>query len=99
MASFLSRIRSLRRPFTPHPVLHLLWILLFLWVEQVSYIHAIAKCSWPLDTPQQRRPAIIADPQIIDENTYPRRGLAMSFTKLFTDRYMRRNYRWLNALR
>lgn len=28
----------------------------------------------------------------MDENTYPRRGVAMWLTKVFTDRYMRRNW-------
>jgi ethanolamine phosphate phosphodiesterase len=32
---------------------------------------------------------------LIDENTYPRRGLSMWLTKVFTNRYMRRNFKLL----
>lgn len=38
---------------------------------------------------------IIGDPQIVDENTYSRRGIGMWLTKIFTDRYMRRNWKHL----
>lgn len=97
MRSFLGRLPSLRRVLTPLNLLRLLWVLVFFYFEQYIYHRAITTCSWPSDVPQECRLALLADPQIIDENTYPRRGIAMWLTKLFTDRYMRRNWRKLTG--
>jgi len=84
---------SPRRLFTILNLLRLLWILLFFYFEHYIYDNAIRTCTWPLSVPPSNRLAVIADPQIVDENTYPRRGIAMWLTQFFTDRYMRRNYR------
>jgi ethanolamine phosphate phosphodiesterase len=97
MRSFLGRLPSLRRVLTPFNLLRLLWLLLFFYFEVYIYHRAITTCSWPLDVSKECRLALIADPQIIDENTYPRRGIAMWLTKVFTDRYMRWNWRQLSA--
>lgn len=84
-----------RRLLTSLNLLRLIWVLLFYRFEHFIYRHAIEKCSWPVDGPREHRLALIADPQIVDENTYTRRGIAMWLTKVFTDRYMRRNWRLL----
>src|SRR5271156_2613010 len=86
---------SPRRLLTSFNLLRLLWFLLFFTIEHFLPRHAIRNCSWPLDRPRECQVAIIADPQIVDENTYPRRGIAMWLTKVFTDRYMRRNWAYL----
>src|SRR5271168_2526671 len=86
---------SPRRLFTILNLLRLLWILLFFYFEHYIYNNAIRTCTWPLSVPPENRLAVIADPQIVDENTYPRRGLAMWLTQSVTDRYMRRNYKLL----
>jgi|SRR5271170_4882484 len=86
---------SPRRLLTSLNLIRLLWLLLFFTIEHFLPRHAIRNCSWPLDRPRECQVAIIADPQIVDENTYPRRGIAMWLTKVFTDRYMRRNWRYL----
>jgi len=86
---------SPRRVLTSLNLLRLLWLLLFFTIEHFLPRHAISNCSWPLDRPRECQIAIIADPQIVDENTYPRRGVAMWLTKIFTDRYMRRNWEYL----
>ena len=41
---------------------------------------------------------LVADPQLIDNYSYKRRGLALSLTKYYTDTYMKRNYRLLQDL-
>jgi ethanolamine phosphate phosphodiesterase len=84
-----------RRLLTPLNALRFLWILLLFYIEHYLPRRAIQSCSWPLDVPRECRLAIVADPQIVDENTYPRTGLAMWLTKVFTDRYMRRNWGYL----
>lgn len=95
MRSIQWKLPSPRRLLNSINLLRLTWILLFFYVEQHIYKRAIKSCSWPFEAPKECRLAVIADPQIIDENTYPRRGLAMWLTKVFTDRYMRRNYKLL----
>lgn len=47
---------------------------------------------------ETKRVALIGDPQLVDENTYARRGLAMKLTQFYTDFYMRRNYRHLRRI-
>lgn len=42
--------------------------------------------------------ALIADPQIIDPHTYPRRGLSLAATIYYTDQYMRRSYSTLQEV-
>jgi hypothetical protein len=86
---------SPRRLLTSLNLLRVIWIFVFYCLEHHNPQHAIKTCSWPLDGPRECRLAVIADPQIVDENTYSRRGIAMWLTKTFTDRYMRRNYRYL----
>ena len=95
MLSLRWKFPSPRRLLTSLNLLCLLWLLLLLYLEHFIYLRAIENCSWQLDAPKECRLAIVADPQIVDENTYPRRGLAMWLTKVFTDRYMRRNWRML----
>jgi ethanolamine phosphate phosphodiesterase len=97
MRSIQWKLPSPRRLLTSLNLLRLTWILLFFYTEQHVYKRAIETCSWPFETSRECRIAVIADPQIIDENTYPRRGLSMWLTKIFTDRYMRRNYKLLMA--
>lgn len=89
------KLPSPRRIFTSINALRLLWILVLFCIEHYLPRRATSQCSWPLDGPRECRLAVIADPQIVDENTYPRRGIAMWLTKVFTDRYMRRNWRYV----
>ena len=97
MLSLQWKIPSPRRLFTSTNLLRLLWLVLLFYVEHFVYLRAIRNCSWQPDAPKECRLAIVADPQIVDENTYPRRGLGMWLTKVFTDRYMRRNWKMLMA--
>jgi ethanolamine phosphate phosphodiesterase len=91
------KLPSPRRLLSPINLLRLLWLLLLFYLEHWTYLRTIRACSWQPSTPQECRLAIIADPQIVDENTYPRRGLGMWLTKIFTDRYMRRNWKMVMA--
>jgi hypothetical protein len=86
---------SPRRLLTSLNLLRIIWIFLFFTLEHKIYHDAIKSCPWPFAGPQECRMAIIGDPQIVDENTYSRRGIGMWLTKIFTDRYMRRNWKHL----
>src|SRR5271154_6660536 len=88
---------SPRRLLTSINILRFVWILLFFILEHQSYKHAVNSCSWAPSTETQCRLVLIADPQIVDENTYSRRGITMWLTKVFTDRYMRRNWKFILA--
>ncbi|BFZ62383.1 hypothetical protein YB2330_003477 [Saitoella coloradoensis] len=77
------------------------WVFAFWYGESLIYKNAIRSCQWSTwerQVPHPHHIAIIADPQIIDENTYTRRGLLLSLSKFFTDLYMHRNYLYLHAL-
>ena len=91
------KLPSPRRLMTSLTLLRIIWIFLFFTLEHKVYQHAIKSCSWAFDSPRECRLVIIADPQIVDENTYSRRGIALWLTEIFTDRYMRRNWKYLMA--
>lgn len=77
--------------------LRLLWLVSFVLLEHGVFLLATNACSWPLNVRRECQIALIADPQLVDENTYARRGVGMWLTKVMTDRYMRRNYRYLRG--
>src|ERR1700745_2993143 len=89
---------SPRRIFTSLNALRIIWIILLLYIEHNLPRSAIRNCSWPVDVSKECRLAVVADPQIVDENTYSRRGIGMWLTKVFTDRYMRRNWGYLMGI-
>jgi len=41
---------------------------------------------------------LIADPQLVDENTYERRGLLLRMSQFYTDLYMKRNWRFIHHI-
>ena len=86
---------SPRRLLTSLNLLRIIWIFLFFTLEHKIYERAIKSCSWPFDGPRECRLAIVTDPHLVDENTSSRRGIALWLTKVFTDRYMRRNWKYL----
>ncbi|ORY85553.1 Metallo-dependent phosphatase-like protein, partial [Protomyces lactucae-debilis] len=78
----------------------LLWILAICYQESYIWKSHIADCAWSRWTTHKEadhRLVLIGDPQLVDENTYARRGLALAATQFFTDLYMKRNYRLLHA--
>lgn len=73
------------------------WLLLLFWGERRVFFTAIEACDWdhweiwPAHA-KPHRVALIADPQLIDPHTYPRRGPALAATMFYTDLYMSRSY-------
>ncbi|KAI1618267.1 hypothetical protein EDD37DRAFT_260259 [Exophiala viscosa] len=81
--------------------LTLLWTLVLLWGERVAFQRTVTNClwqeweSWPAHA-QPHHVLLIADPQLVDPHTYPDRPWPLStLTVAYTDRYLRRSYRYL----
>lgn len=84
-------------------LLTLLWVLVLHWGERSTFRQHINEChwdrweSWPADA-KPHRMVMVADPQIVDPHTYPGRPWPLSsLTEQYTDAYMARNYRLINA--
>lgn len=68
----------------------LLWFLAFLYFERLVPVFSAARCLWPENT---HKVLLVADPQLIDNHTYPGRLRAgMALSKHTVDLYLRRNY-------
>lgn len=77
-------------------LLSLLSIFIVIYAEWVYPAKAFGQCKWPLDA-NAKHIAIIADPQIIDDYSYPgRNGFLKLVTRVVTDRYVARNFRLLH---
>ncbi|ANB15473.1 putative lipid phosphatase CDC1 [Sugiyamaella lignohabitans] len=88
---------NLTKPTYLHALL-LSWVLL-LWYGERHYPYSAikSKCHWHAHTSGSHpsRVALIADPQLIDDNTYPTRPKTLlAITKYIVDSYLRRN--WVN---
>ncbi|KAI5799050.1 Metallo-dependent phosphatase-like protein [Geopyxis carbonaria] len=101
----LRRLPKLRRRRSYRALTTLLlplWALLLLYGERRAYTTALSACAW--DTweawpagASPHRIALIADPQLVDPHTYPRRGPALWATMFYTDAYQRRSFQTLHA--
>uniref|UniRef100_A0A0W0FH69 UTP--glucose-1-phosphate uridylyltransferase n=1 Tax=Moniliophthora roreri TaxID=221103 RepID=A0A0W0FH69_MONRR len=82
--------------------LRLLWVLVIVWYELVVFHKASSACSWPdASFPKKSRPThvlLVADPQIIDQRSYPDRNFILNWlTRFIVDLNLRKN--WRAALR
>jgi len=41
---------------------------------------------------------LTADPQLVDENTYERRGILLKLSQFYTDLYMKRNWLFIHKI-
>lgn len=75
----------------------LVWLVTFLFHEVLLPRRTLARCAWPASTsPEAYRMALVADPQLIDNHTYPGRPEPLlAISKHTADRYMRRNFKAL----
>ncbi|KAK5109804.1 hypothetical protein LTR62_006537 [Meristemomyces frigidus] len=101
--------RLLRRyPFLTHitivtTVITLVWIYGVYYGERTLFARHIDACHWdkwerwpPGATPHHL--VLVADPQLVDPHTYPGRPWPLSTaTERYTDLYMGRNFRLINA--
>lgn len=94
---------SLKRKINYVHIFIFLWVALVWFGERTYPYSVIQRCSWKqLDTWQDgvspTRVALIADPQLIDKHTYPGRPAVLeALTEFVTDRYLRRNWVYINS--
>ncbi|KAK5467625.1 hypothetical protein LTS15_000598 [Exophiala xenobiotica] len=79
----------------------LIWALVLVWGERFVFDTSVKQClwqeweSWPAHA-HPHHVLLIADPQLVDPHTYPDRPWPLStLTVAYTDRYLRRSYRYL----
>lgn len=74
-----------------------------LWHGEVNvFKQAVSRCSWSLwekwdEGAKPYRMALIGDPQLVDKHTYNRSFILTAFTNFYTDKYMKRNWKYLNS--
>ena len=97
------RFPALRRFSIVTTLLTLLWIYAVYWGERITFARHINDCAWdkwehwPAEAAPHRL-VFIADPQLVDPHTYPGRPWPLSsLTEMYTDLYMSRNFRLINA--
>ncbi|KAL7268138.1 hypothetical protein RUND412_009250 [Rhizina undulata] len=79
-----------------------LWIMLVYWGERKIFEDAMEACQWENwerwpSHAEPHRLTLIADPQLVDAHTYPRRGLSLWATMFYADKFMARNYDLLQS--
>lgn len=98
-----SRYALLRRLSITTTLLTLLWLYVLYWGERSLFANSIEACKWKHweQWPAEAAPhhmVFIADPQLVDPHTYPGRPWPLSsLTESYTDMYMARNFRLINA--
>ncbi|KAK3071276.1 hypothetical protein LTR53_008930 [Teratosphaeriaceae sp. CCFEE 6253] len=97
------RYPVLRRLSIVTTFLTLLWTYALFWGERTTFARHIDACAWdkweqwPSDATPHRL-VFVADPQLVDPHTYPGRPWPLSsLTETYTDLYMGRNFRLINA--
>ena len=65
------------------------------WVDRLSKYVIWLQSSVSTDP---FRIALIADPQLVDENTYERRGILLKLSQFYTDLYMKRNWQFIHSI-
>lgn len=84
-------------------LLILIWIAVIYYGERVYPRNAISNCTWPRNKnwPSEANPtrvALIADPQLIDDHTYPGRNrILQRISEFVVDLYLRRNWVYINS--
>lgn len=78
--------------------LSLMALMLVYYGERSYPYSAISRCQWAQNIEEPRTTmTLVADPQLVDENTYPGRGkLGLGITKYIVDYYLRRNWLYMN---
>ncbi|EIW82717.1 Metallo-dependent phosphatase [Coniophora puteana RWD-64-598 SS2] len=76
------------------------WVAIVLWYEIGVFVRAVRSCPWPDErralTPDSRltRVLIVADPQVLDDNSYlDRHPLLARLTRVVVDVYLRKSWR------
>ncbi|KAM9893739.1 hypothetical protein OXX79_009152 [Metschnikowia pulcherrima] len=90
----LPRFRNMAGIMT---LLAALWLASFVYYEHVRPVHIAGRCTWAkIDKNKQTNVLLVADPQLIDNHTYPGRNeLLLGLSKHTVDTYLKQNYRAL----
>ncbi|KAK3046596.1 hypothetical protein LTR09_011944 [Extremus antarcticus] len=97
------RVTILRHVSITTTILTLIWVYAIYWGERSVYTSCIEACTWDKweAWPREAVPhhmVLIADPQLVDPHTYPGRPWPLStMTERYTDLYMARNFKLINA--
>ena len=92
MRVFIPKFRSIHHVGA---VLILIWICVFYFQERLVPYLTIKKCGWPIleDEPFSTKVLLVADPQLIDNHTYPSRNqMLLGLSKHTVDTYLKKNY-------
>lgn len=90
---FIPKFRSIHHLLV---LLGLLWLFIFIYHERLAPYFAVSKCSWDPKVQQSTKVLLIADPQLIDNHTYPgRNDLLLKLSQHTVDTYLKRNYQAL----
>lgn len=82
----------------PIAVLAGLWILLVFYAEWYRPLARLRACNWN-DELDATRVLLLADPQLIDDNTYPGRPKwLLSLSQTIVDRYLAKNWRAMHKV-
>ncbi|PPR00982.1 hypothetical protein CVT24_000276 [Panaeolus cyanescens] len=86
--------------------LRVTWVLVILWYEYFTFLSSGWSCHWPdasllpsrrdIDTTHKRpcHVLLVADPQVLDYRSYPRRGVLLSYiTRSIVNLNLRKNWR------
>lgn len=96
-AKLRSKVSGERR-LLPLSVLGICWILLVFYAEWFRPKAKLRACKWN-DGPDAARILLIADPQLIDANTYPDRNKwVMRLSQTIVDRYLAKNWRAMHQV-
>lgn len=96
-------LKKMQVSFSYIHLLILIWIAVIYYGERVYPRNAISNCSWPRNKnwPNDANPtrvALIADPQLIDDHTYPGRNkIFQRVSEFIVDLYLRRNWVYINS--
>ncbi|KAF8893996.1 Metallo-dependent phosphatase-like protein [Infundibulicybe gibba] len=84
-------------------ILRGIWAIVIVWYELGVFVSSARTCQWPgLNLPSTELPAsitpahilIVADPQILDKNSYPGRAVILTYiSQLIVDLNIRKNWR------
>ncbi|KAK9375996.1 Metallo-dependent phosphatase-like protein [Lipomyces chichibuensis] len=93
-----------KKLFTLVNALRLLWVVVLVWGERRVIERSIRACQWENwehwpegATPE--RVVLVADPQLVDDNTYPgRNSLFLGLTEFYVDTYMHRAWQYVETI-